>query len=84
MVELYVSRIDAGAVARAAQRARLAADELAREGVPVRYLRSMYVKDDETCFFLFEAESMEIVRAVARAAVLPLEHVAEVVEEPLR
>jgi len=81
MVELYVSRIDADSVSRAAQRARLAADALSNEGTPVRYLRSMYVKEDETCFLLFEAESVDVVREVARCALLPVEHVAEVVED---
>jgi hypothetical protein len=84
MVELYVSRIDAGAVERAARRARLAADELTRDGTPVRYVRSLYVKEDETCFFLIEADSIETIRELARAALLPVEHVAEVAQEPQR
>ncbi len=82
MVELYVSRIDAGAVERAVRRARLAADELTRDGTPVRYVRSLHVKEDETCFLLLEADSIETIRELARAALLPVEHVAEVAQEP--
>ena len=83
MIELYVSRIDSDSVARAAARARLAANAMTRDGTPVRYLRSMHVLSDETCFLLFEAESIDVVRDLARSALLPVEHVVEVVEEEL-
>lgn len=78
LVELYVSRTDSGAVASDAARARLAAEELTREGTPVRYLRSIFVPEDETCFSLYEAASADDVREVARRAALRFEHVAEV------
>lgn len=83
MIELYVSRIDSSSVARAAERAQLAAAAMAGEGTPVRYLRSMHVLNDETCFLLFEAESINVVRDLARSALLPVEHVVEVVEQEL-
>jgi hypothetical protein len=78
LVELYVSRTDSGAVESDAARARLAAEELTREGTPVRYLRSIFVPEDETCFSLYEAASADGVREVARRAELRFEHVAEV------
>lgn len=77
IVELYVSRADRDAVGRHAERARLAAEELTREGTPVRHLRSIFVPDDETCFFLFEAASAGAVRDALRRAALACEHVAE-------
>jgi hypothetical protein len=77
LVEVYVSRADAAAVERSAQRARLAAEALIREGIPVRYLRSIFVPEDETCFFLYEAASAEGVHVAARRAALPFERVAE-------
>jgi hypothetical protein len=80
VVELYVARADAGTVAHGAARARLAADELARQGTAVRYLNSIFVPEDETCFFLYEGESAEAVRDAARLAGLSFEHVAEAVE----
>ena len=79
VVELYVARTDTGTVERGAARARLAADELARQGTAVRYLNSIFVPEDETSFFLYEAESAEAVREAARLAALPFEHVAGVV-----
>jgi Protein of unknown function (DUF4242) len=80
VVELYVARTDTGTVERGAARARLAADELARQGTAVRYLNSIFVPEDETCFFLYEGESAEAVRDAARLAGLSFEHVAEAVE----
>lgn len=79
LVELYVSRGDVAAVERGAERARLAAEALTGEGTPVRYLRSIFVPDDETCFLLYEADSVEAVREAALRAGLPFERVAEAV-----
>jgi hypothetical protein len=78
LVELYVGRTDAAAVESGAERARLGAAELTREGVPVSFMRSIFVPDDETCFFLFEAPSADVVRAAAQRAGLAFERVTEV------
>jgi Protein of unknown function (DUF4242) len=84
LIELYVSHADSDVVERGANSARLAAEELTREGTPVRCLRSIFVPEDETCFFLFEAASAEAVREAARRAALPFERVTEVVTEAKR
>jgi len=81
LVELYVSRSDSGAVERGAEHARLAVEELTREGTPVCYLRSIFVPEDETCFYLYEAASAEAVRKAARRAALPFERVSAAVTE---
>jgi hypothetical protein len=73
LVELYVSRTDADAVEQGAERARLAAEELRDEGRPVRYLRSIFVPEDETCFLLYEAGGAEDVEEAARRASLRFE-----------
>jgi hypothetical protein len=80
MVELYVSRADPEAVERAALRTQRAAIRMSRRGTPVRYLRSIYVREDETCFLLYAAESIDAVREAARATGRGFEHVAEVIE----
>jgi hypothetical protein len=79
VVELYVARTDIGAAERGA-RARWAAAELSRLGTSVRYLNSIFVPEDETCYLLYEGESAEAVRDAARLAGLAFEHVAEAVE----
>lgn len=83
LVELYVSRTDAAAAAQGAERARLAALELTREGTPVRYLRSIFVPEDETCLYLYEAASADAVRIAAERAALSFERVVETVRVPM-
>jgi Protein of unknown function (DUF4242) len=79
LVELYVSRMDAAAAERGAERARRAAERLAGRGTPVRYLRGLFVPEDETCFLLYEAGSPETVREAARLAGLRCDRVAEAI-----
>ncbi len=51
-----------------AERARRAAEVLGAGGAPVRFLRSVYVPEDDTCFLLYEAPAEDIVAAaLARA-----------------
>jgi hypothetical protein len=80
LVELYVPHADA--VRQGAERTRLAAEQLTREGTPVRYVRSIFVPEDETCFHLCEAGSAEAVHEAVRRAAIPFERVAEVLAEP--
>jgi len=77
LVELYVSCTEPDGVERRAERAQRAAVELTAAGTPVRFVRSIFVPADETCLFLFEAESVDAVRRAAQHAALPFEHVAE-------
>jgi hypothetical protein len=79
LVELYVSRADGAAAERGTQRVRVAAEQLTREGTPVRYVRSIFVPDDETWFVLCEADSEEAVREAAGRADLRFERIAEAV-----
>jgi hypothetical protein len=41
------------------------------EGAPVRFVRSIFVPEDETCFYVFQASSSEEVNEAARRAALP-------------
>jgi len=68
LVEFYVSRTDTAFVERGAEHARLAAERLTRDGTTVRYVRSIFVPEDETCFLLYEAPSIDAVRAAAERA----------------
>ena len=41
------------------------------------FVRSIYVPEDETCFFLLEAGSVDGVREAVRRAAVPYERIAE-------
>ena len=77
LVELYVSCAERGGVGRRAERVKRASLELSAAGTPVRFVRSILVPTDETCLFLFEAQSIDAVREAAHRADIPFEHVAE-------
>ena len=81
LIELYVSVDDNAAVERSARNARLAAKDLTREGRSVQYVRSIFVPEDETCFFLYEASTADDVAEAARRASLPFDRVALAVAE---
>lgn len=65
------------ALQAASARVRRSAAEIEAEGSPVRFLRSVYVPEDDTCFFLFEAGSPVLVDEVGRRAEVGLRRVAE-------
>jgi Protein of unknown function (DUF4242) len=77
LVETYIARADDAAAERGAERARDAAEQLTREGRPVRFLRTIFVPEDETCFYLFEAGSATVVREASRRAAVQFERVVE-------
>jgi hypothetical protein len=68
LVEVYVPRSRAHEARATGRRARAAAEALAHEGVPIRYIRTTYLPDDETCFHLFEAASTDVVEEAGRRA----------------
>lgn len=66
------------------RRASRAADDLSVAGHMVRYVRSIYVAEDETCFHLFDAESADMVRLASDRADLRAQRIVLAVEhEPL-
>jgi Protein of unknown function (DUF4242) len=79
LVEFYLSRTHREAAAAGADRVRLAAEELIPRGTPVRHLSSIFVREDETCFHLYEATSAQAIREVAQRAELPFERVLEAI-----
>ena len=50
---------------------------MTREGTPIRYLRAIFLGDDEVCFHLYEAGSPELVLEASRRAAIPVERVTE-------
>jgi hypothetical protein len=57
LVETYLARGRAGERSARERRARSAAEELTKRTSRVRFYRSIYVPEDEICFFVFEAPS---------------------------
>ena len=75
LVEFYVSRANGS-------RVQLAADALTRAGTALRCVRTIFVPEDETCFLLFEAASVDDVRDAARHAEITLARISEAVTSP--
>jgi hypothetical protein len=84
LIELYVSGSDRDAVTERAGRAGLAALRLRRDGASIRYLRSIFLPEDETCFLVYEAGSADDVRRAASLAGLPSNHVVEMLSTDAR
>ena len=77
LVETYLARSQAGERAARDKRARSAADELTDGTFPVRFDYSIYIPEDEICFFVFDAPSgREAARAAQRADLRPIRVVA--------
>jgi hypothetical protein len=68
LVEVFVPRSRAGDLAAAEKRVLEAARRLSRKGRDLRYVRAIYVPDDETCFYTFEASSAELVAQASASA----------------
>jgi hypothetical protein len=79
LVETYLARGRAGERPARERRARSAAQELAKGTSRVRFERSIYVPEDEICFFVFDAPSGRDAVLAAERAELDSIRVVEVV-----
>jgi hypothetical protein len=52
-----------------------------RTGIRVRFVRAIFVPEDDTWFYLYEADSAEVVQQAARRAALQFERIAETVTQ---
>ena len=80
LVEVYVSAQAAGELERMAARAARAAEELKGQGKSVRYVRSILVPEEETCFHVYAASSAAEVREASERAGLRPERVAAAIQ----
>ena len=72
LVETYLARGDTAERAARWERAASAAEELTREGTSVRFDHTIYVPEDEICFFVVDApSSRDAVLAAERANLAP-------------
>ena len=76
LVELYVSKGDHATARQNTALAERACTELSRAGQPVQCLSSIFVPEDETCFLLYEAPSVDTVASALQRAGLRFEHIA--------
>jgi Protein of unknown function (DUF4242) len=79
LAEGYTPRLDEVALAKLVARLEAAAQAMSEDGSSVRYVRSIHIPEDETCFHLFEAESAQIVERAGRHAGLGFDRIAEAV-----
>ncbi len=80
LVEAYMPRSHTQEARAAGRRARAAAKELSREGVSIRYVRTTFLPDDETCFHLFQAASAKAVEEACSRAQLGRVRVVPAIE----
>lgn len=78
LIELYVSRGNPQEAESGRSSACAAAEALTRRGTRVEYRRSILLASEETCFLLFEADTIEAVREMAEMANLDNGHVSTV------
>jgi hypothetical protein len=81
LVEHYRPGFTAERLEEWAARVHATAVGMAREGEPVRYLRSTIVPADESLLCLLEAPSDELVRAVYARAGVPFERLSAVISD---
>lgn len=67
-VETFLARGDAGERHAREQRATSVAEKLTREGTPVSFRGSIYVPEDEICFFTLSAPSVRDAALAAQRA----------------
>jgi hypothetical protein len=68
VVEVYAPNLGRSDLADVAQRAEAAARDLRSEGLSVRYLRSVLVPEDDTCFHHVEGPSADAIRRLSERA----------------
>ena len=77
VVALQLPARDATELAVAGDRARDAAEQLTREGTAVRWVRSVYLPERDTCLLVFEAPTPEAVVLAGRRAGLAYDRIVE-------
>jgi len=78
LIELYVSRGSHQEAESGRCSACAAAEALTRRGTRVEYRRSILLASEETCFLLFDADTIEAVHEMAELAKLDNGHVSAV------
>lgn len=80
LVEAYTSKRSREDLGSLVARALRASAGMRRDGIDVRYVLPIFVPEDEICFHLFEAPSVEAVSEASRRAELVYERIVETAE----
>jgi hypothetical protein len=64
-------------IAEVEARARRAADDLARTGKDVQYVRAIFVPEDEICLHLLDAPTLEAAHDLIRRAGISADRIAK-------
>ncbi len=64
-------------IAEVEARARRAADDLAEAGTDVRFVRAIFVPEDELCMYLLDAASVEAASVLVREAGISPDRIVE-------
>jgi hypothetical protein len=79
LVEVYLPPSSSGRAGPGPEEISRAADQVTRQGLAVRLTRLIVVPEDETCFYLFDADSADAVHQVANRSGLTYGRVVEAV-----
>jgi len=71
MVERYIPGVSYAQLTEAVRRTASVAAAMTAEGIPVRYLGSTFLPQEEACFCRFERADADAVRAVNERAGAP-------------
>ncbi len=82
LVEAYVPRAPARAAGAPVGLLLEVAREMTGEGAAVRVIRQTSIPDDDTCFYVVEADSIKIVRELCIRARLESARAVEAFEHP--
>jgi hypothetical protein len=75
IVEAYAPTSQTASLGNRDVRLRTAAEEMAAQGTAIRYLNTLFIPEEEICFFVFEASSPEDVAEVSRRAQIDYERI---------
>ena len=80
VVERYLPGITTDQLKAAAQRAKSTTATMTNEGTPIRYMRSIFVPNEEKCYCLFDGPSEDAVMEANDRANIPYERVTEAIQ----
>lgn len=81
LIEVYVPRSSASPAGPRSAAISGATEQLAQEGRDVRFVRSVLIPEEETCFYFFQAQTRRAVCEAATRAGLRFERVLRAVSE---